>query len=713
MTSKKRLQFAPSLHKFKDQISYQWLWILLVLILTLTISLTPFAISIEQKTGLQWLFQLRGPLPSPPDVVIVALNSTAAESLSLNRHSSTWSRGLLADLIRRLTLAQAKIVVMDIAFKEARTEQDDQSLEQAITQAQNVILFKYLKRHQLTTTDGVMDIEEVVEPISRFAAPALAAGAFVLPKYPANVSNAYIFMDISGKKEATQPMLGYLAQLPEKPQREIWQTLFPDLNFAEDLHTRAIHLYTAFQKNPPLGLFERLTSAAHFSHSFRIPNPLIINFYGKAETISTFPIDGVLRMEKDKLQQTFANKIVYIGYSDSKQTEQQDAYRSVYSNAKGVDISGVEISATTFANINHNQFIQPITWMTMSIINISVLLFALFMSPLTPRFHIIIEAVAMLAYCTIIYYLFSQHYIWLPILLPAISYGLGKSLYFYNQYHLHKKREKEIHYTLCQYLPSDAAHNLSRNFNRLEKQRQLVQGVCLLTDVQGYTRLAEQLFPNELHTLMNRYYAVLVDAVKNHDGFIGNLVGDGMLALWVGPEITPQMCQAAMQTVQEIQHRLAEDPELQENLPTFYGLHGGQFSLGNLGHQGHFEYSPVGDIINASARIEHLNRKTGTHLLCSKIIAEKIDVGLLQTPQKFQMRYLGEFQLRNKSSGIELYTLHPAKEFLFERFHQALQLYQQHNYSAALTLFNSLEEEYSDGPSAYYANLCQQEASKP
>jgi adenylate cyclase len=308
-------------------------------------------------------------------------------------------------------------------------------------------------------------------------------------------------------------------------------------------------------------------------------------------------------------------------------------------------------------------------------------------------------------YTGAVYYLFRDYYFWLPLMLPALAALLG-NLAMWAWHHLsQKRREEEILYTLTQYLPMEAAQKLSRNFNKLEQQRQLVQGVCLLTDIQGYTRLAETLPPGELHSLMNRYYAVLIKTVKEHGGFIGNLVGDGMLALWTVPEITPSTCHAALQTVLKIQERLAQDPDLHEKLPTCFGLHGGQFSLGNLGHTGHFEYSPVGDMINTAARIEHFNRQLGTRILCSAPIAEHLRQSL-----PIKLRFLGNFSLRNKAVPVALYTyVADASDDILVRFERAYEYFTCNQFDAALAEFAKLADEYADGPSRYFVNACRQE----
>jgi adenylate cyclase len=637
-----------------------WCALTAVLLLIFTgFCLSTYAHTLEQKTGLRWLFHWRGAIKPPSDVLIVALNSTAGEKLALPRQTNAWPRTVYAELLTLLNHANARLVVMDIAFREARDETEDAALEQALVDMPRVVLFKYLRRHQIDTGSGIADIEEEIPPLPRFARHAAAIGSFVLPKYPAEVSHAYLFTHLSGGPEPTQPIQALAA-----------------LNPGSDL--------------------------AEFS---ALPNPMPINFYGPAESVKTWGIDEVLQMDAATAQKIFANKVVYVGYSDRRQTEQQDAYRTVFSSSHGVDISGVEVSATVFANLLHKNYLRTPSAVTVTFISLLFFFAVILSHKIALRWTIALQFAAGAAYTCSAYYLFLQHYFWMPLMLPALAMVLA-NIAMWAWHHLQqKRREQEIHYTLTQYLPMEAAQKLSRNFNKLEQQRQLVQGVCLLSDIQGYTRLAESLPPAELHSLMNRYYAVLIKAVNEQNGFIGNLVGDGMLALWTAAEITPSICHCAMQTVQKIQERLAQDAELSEKLPTCFGLHAGQFSLGNLGHTGHFEYSPVGDIINTASRIEHLNRKLGTRVLCSAPIAE----GLLQK-SSIQLRFLGNIPLRNKAAPIALYSdALGVPEELLQQYKHAYEYFADQQFSAALTEFSRLTDQYTDGPSHYFADLCRQE----
>ena len=97
----------------------------------------------EQQVGLRWLFQLRGPVDPPADIVLVLINQQAANSLSLPRDGesfyrceglqigarpathvsvpampSRWPRCLHARLLRELQAAGAALVVFDVLFRE-------------------------------------------------------------------------------------------------------------------------------------------------------------------------------------------------------------------------------------------------------------------------------------------------------------------------------------------------------------------------------------------------------------------------------------------------------------------------------------------------------------------------------------------------------------------------------------------------------------------
>lgn len=700
---------ATKAHNLKPKIQFWWFYGAAILLTLCSIALSPLALRIEQSTSLPALFQWRGPVEPPLDIVIVALNSAAAERMGLSRHSHTWPRTLYSNLLLKLQEGEVELVVMDIVFKEAKDPEQDSALEQAISQSGNVILFKYLKRHQISSGFGSVDIEEEIAPLPQFSRNALATGVFTLPKNRQYVSSTPLFMELAAGIEATQPVLAFLATQSFTRQNKLWRALTGEPLGADVTIERRAQKFHALATAAEWNTLPKKTE--HLFNLFAQTEPLFINYYGGAQTLRTIPIDRVLAMEQAELKRLFKKQVVYVGYLENQQTEQQDSYRTVYSNRHGVDISGVEISATVFTNLRHGNAIRPANhWVYLTLV-LASFLFTVTCYQFAPRQNALAQVLLMGGYLMVCSYAFAQYHYWLPISLPLLVILAANGFLLQHYYRLNRQRLHHIRYALSQYLPQDAALALSRNINTLEKQHQLVYGVVLMTDIKGYTSLSERLPPAELHRLMNRYYQRLISVVERHHGFIGNIVGDSLMALWTGPKITRDMCDAAMRTALEIQADIQNDSELAQQLPTCIALHGGQFSLGNLGAQGHFEYSPVGDIINTVSRVEHFNRDLGTEFLCSATIAERLTSNVDNTDQEppCPLRFLGTFNLRNKAAGVPLYTaaLNDAKHA--QSFAKAVELFKQHNFAAAETLFSQLLGCIEDGPCRYYIKACVQQ----
>lgn len=696
--------FATNQEKIKPLIGSRSILAAMLVFIVILLPYSPWVLSLEKRTGLMWLFRLRGEVSPPTDIVIVAINSAAAERMGYSRHSFTWPRTVYASLLKQLQLTTADMVIMDIAFRSPRTEQEDAAFEEALAQSGNVILYKYLKRRQINSPGGIIDIEEQIPPLQRFAQHALASGFFILPKTTGLIFETPIYHHFPGGPEASQPLLAYLAGQPIDKQNRLWQALTGEaIDTSSSLEEKAKMILKLADQVKPSDIPRQSVDVYSV---FANEQALLINFYGASQTINHIDIDQVLNMNQKSLKQWFDGKTVYIGYLESWQTEQQDAYSTIFTSSKGVDISGVEISATVLSNLRHQQYIQPVSRLWQSAILAATLLFGLLAYRCSITINVMVQSAGLAVYVTLASMLFGKYYLLLPLGSPLLVLFTLNSLQLLYHYRVNRTRLQHIRYALSQYLPQQAAHSLSQNINALEKQYQVVSGVVLITDIKGYTSLSETLAPEVLHSLMNRYYQGLVATVKKHDGFIGNIVGDSLMALWTGASLEPAMCRTALACAQEIQRVIDNDVEIARRLPTCIALHGGQFSLGNLGAEGHFEYSPVGDIINTASRIEHFNRDLGTRLLLSQSVASHL---IDADRNSGQQRYLGDFNLRNKAAAVPLYTDSLAEGKARELFSQAVGLYQQHQFVDAQRLFSQLSHEYQDGPCRYYDKACQKQ----
>ena len=131
----------------------------------------------------------------------------------------------------------------------------------------------------------------------------------------------------------------------------------------------------------------------------------------------------------------------------------------------------------------------------------------------------------------------------------------------------------------------------------------------LFVDARGFTPLAEQLAPERIVTLLNAYLGALTNIVSKHNGIVDELLGDGIMAFFGAPSVSPDHAQRAIASAVEMQ--LAMETLNEQNcacgLPVLrigIGVHTGEAVVGNIGSERRSKYSVVGRHVNLASRIQ-------------------------------------------------------------------------------------------------------------
>jgi adenylate cyclase len=136
----------------------------------------------------------------------------------------------------------------------------------------------------------------------------------------------------------------------------------------------------------------------------------------------------------------------------------------------------------------------------------------------------------------------------------------------------------------------------------------------IFVDIIGSTQLVTTRRATEVVDLLNRFFAVIVEEVDRHHGFVNKFEGDAALAVFGAPNHLDSPESEALAAGRAIARRIREEvPECEAGI----GVAAGQAVAGNLGAKERFEYTVIGEPVNEAARLCELAKDTPHHLLAS------------------------------------------------------------------------------------------------
>jgi adenylate cyclase len=407
-----------------------------------------------------------------------------------------------------------------------------------------------------------------------------------------------------------------------------------------------------------------------------------LNFYGPPATIRRIPYDDALG------DPDVAGKVVFVGASELASAEQDDDFSTVFGREDGVDVSGVEIAATVFANLLTDRTIQRRLELHIG----TLLLFGVLVGILAYLLPGLRAAAAVLGvgalYFGIAQWLFAWHDLWVPVLIPlVVQLPMALFLGLFSQYLITKREEERLR----TWVPEKVLY---------APEAGPAFGTCLLTDIQGSRALSSHLSDPEYNSLMENYYDKTVLPVVRNSGRVWDFSGDGMMCLFATkqPEKSLRLsaCLAALQILEEVD-LLNQLQDKSKQVPTRIGLHAGWMELGG---------KTLGDVGNTVSSIEGLNKRLSTRTLASQAVVEDLE-RLLSRP-------VGSFILPGKSDPLAISEVMGLREStseserkLCDQFAAALGEFENHRWSGAAKRYEAILLTHpNDGPSQFYLQLC-------
>lgn len=672
---------------------------MLVASLGVAASLSRIGFSLEEDYGLGWLFQLRGQRPVPADAVIVRYDrDTFARLRALPSDQAAWPqplrgcaagqggldgtaaatsldrlpRGFHACLVRELTRRGAAAIVFDISFRRDPTRETGvPTLAAALAEHGRVVLLErawrsWPARFGRDRPARLVQADLLEGPHPELTAAAVATAPFLLPRTGNQVHQFWAF----------NPAVALPPQLPvralevlsldamERFSAAVGRPVPAGASPSEALgHAIASFRAGMSQLGPALETAAGLTAREGelleaLARVYRGPEGYYLNLYGPPGSFASESAANLLLpapgLTAGPALLDLEGKVVFVGYAELDMPQASDSFPTAFSG-DGVDLSGVEIAATAFANLLRDESVAALPEWARTLL-VGLLGAAMVLASCLGRVWRGLASTLALAaaYAACAGAAFVVGHFWLPIVVPMLlllplAIGLGQLVHY-----LGAARWLTI------YTPRSVGQHLLEGRELETGRSQRCQVTVLLTDIAGFTSLAERSSPEAMTEFVNRHFTMLTACVEREAGVVAQFVGDGLMAFWGAPDPQPDHAARACRAALAIEAAIAADNRRrvafgEPPVRIRVGINTGEVTAGNIGAPGRSSYGIVGDTVNTTQRIEQLGKVLLPDQPAAAILISSVT--RLQAGDAFRFADAGVHLVRGRREAVGIFQL--------------------------------------------------------
>jgi adenylate cyclase len=145
-----------------------------------------------------------------------------------------------------------------------------------------------------------------------------------------------------------------------------------------------------------------------------------------------------------------------------------------------------------------------------------------------------------------------------------------------------------------------------------------IHAAIWLSDMRGFTALADSLPPPVLIDLLNLYFDSQVPPILEHGAEVLKFMGDGLLAIFTIAGNETEVCERALAAARRARANIAAlSGSAMPGLRFGLALHIGDVLYGNIGSGNRLDFTCIGPAVNCAARIEKLTGQLGRAILAS------------------------------------------------------------------------------------------------
>ncbi len=664
-----------------------------------------------------WSFDLRAKALAPsrkpsPEIVLVMLDQYSLDQAEENGWTWPWPREAYGYVARYCAAGGAKAIGFDVYFTEGSSYgvEDDERFASALAESGRAV--------------GVLNLSRTDKGATALPAaygsklPAIAAAPGFVEAYADHIARKSAYLNLE-EIDGANAALGNVVIDPDPDG--IFRRVAPVFELGGKLAPSfGLSLYLLGHEGAPVKAAKGRLAVGNAWVPLDAEGNALLRFKGPSGTHEKYNawsvIQSAVRLEEGEgaelavPPETFKGKYVILGFTAA-------GLYDLRPSPMGKNYTGMEIHATFLDNLLSGDFLRG----TPS----AVALLAVFAMGLGSS--ILLRALKKAWAKALVFVLLLALPVGLPFALYAggISFPLvpGTIAVFFSlagtviyNYATEGKQKAFIKGAFKQYLSPIVIEQLIANPERLNLGGERRELSMFFSDIQGFTSLSEVLTPEELTAVLNDYLSAMTDIIQDEHGTVDKYEGDAIIAFWNAPLDLPDHALRAVRAGLRCQEKLAEmRPALKartgKELFMRVGLNSGPAVVGNMGSKTRFDYTMMGDAVNLAARLEGVNKQFGTYTMISANTLK-----LLPADSGIACRELSRIAVVGKKVPITVYEPMREAEFaarkpVLDAFADALALYYQGKFDAALDAFRAMAEK--DPPAARYAAQCERLIASP
>ncbi len=215
------------------------------------------------------------------------------------------------------------------------------------------------------------------------------------------------------------------------------------------------------------------------------------------------------------------------------------------------------------------------------------------------------------------------------------------------------KKEEELRSRLSRYVGENLVEKLisSKDGVFLENERKEV--TVLFADIRSFTTIAERMAAEDVVSMLNKFFTIMVDIIFNNNGILDKFLGDQLMAVFGSLPSENSAPYGAVKSAIEMQEATetlmkVRSKQDKETFEIGIGINTGSSIVGNVGAENRMDYTVIGDSVNVAARLQQIAK--GGEI----IIGEQT---YRQIQDRFRAEKKGEISVKNKTEPVLCYNV--------------------------------------------------------